>query len=196
MKNYELLLIISGKLQETEIPAAIDEIKKVFTKYDVKIVDENIWGNMRLAYEIKHQRTGTYVLWHVSVENTNVAGLNRDLQVTDNVLRFLFVEQPTHGKTITPPNLVVDEKETMADGKGGKDRKTEKAAGKEKTPAEEKAAPKEKPVKEEKVDPVSTAPTEKPDVVDSAKKPAETSDKTDEGEDLDKKLDDILNEQI
>lgn len=132
MKNYELLLIISGKVAESDVPATILEIKKIFTKYDAKILDEAIWGNMKLAYEIKHQRTGTYVLWHLGMEPANVGGLNRELQVADNVLRFLLVDQPKHGKTIDAPNKRVEEKEGIA---GSKDKMSTESTGSSKEPA-------------------------------------------------------------
>ncbi len=179
MKNYELLLIISGKVAESDVPATIVEIKKIFTKNDAKILDEAIWGTMKLAYEIKHQRTGTYVLWHLSVEPANVGGLNGDLQVADNVLRFLLIDQPTHGKTIDPPNKRVEEKEGMGPEKSNK--------GTDKSGAS---------VKKEKMSTESTGSTKEAAIVNTPVKEAESAKKPASSGDLDTKLDEILKEQI
>jgi small subunit ribosomal protein S6 len=103
MKPYELLLILSGKLSEQETPAAITEVKELFKKFGVTIDKETVWGRLKLAYEIKGQTLGTYMLWQLSIEPAKVGGLSRELEVSDNVLRFLLTDRPAHGREIAAP---------------------------------------------------------------------------------------------
>lgn len=192
MKNYELLLIISGKVKEPDVPPIVEEIKKIFTKHAAKILDEAVWGNMRLAYEIKHQTSGTYVLWHLGIEPAQTAALSSDLQVADGILRFLLIEAPKHGKTIEPPNKRTEEKAEEKEGGrvevGGRaESREKKAIGVGETETTEKG---------EKVSPQSTGSTDEPTKVSSAKKPPEEAVKPASGEDLDKRLDEILGEEI
>lgn len=109
MQTYELLLILSGKLKGSDVKSALDVVKKVLSKHEAKIVDENIWGLMKLAYSIKRQEDGTYVLWHLNIEPDRVSALDKELLITENVLRFLLIKAPKHGKKIDSP-LKVEEK--------------------------------------------------------------------------------------
>lgn len=114
MQNYELLLIISDKIKETELPAALSNVKKVFDKYSAKISEENIWGLMKLAYPIKKRDQGYYILWGLSMEPSQVVKLSDELKIVENVLRFLLTEKPKHGQTIESPAKVKEREEKEA----------------------------------------------------------------------------------
>jgi len=111
MKRYELLLILSSKLQDAEVSSATDAIKKLFEKYGASVKEENIWGRMKLAYEIKREKSGIYALWQLEVEPEKTAALQADIQVADHVIRFLFAAAPKHGKTIESPIAVAAKEE-------------------------------------------------------------------------------------
>ena len=174
MNKYELLLIIPGKVKDSDLPASMAELKALFTKYGAEIVNEIVWGRMKLSYEIKHEKTGVYVLWHLNVEPSKAQGLQNELNVSENVLRYLFIDAPTHGKTIPSPIQVrLEEKEReMREGTSGKS--TGEKEGSRGGFRKKSAAPVE-----------SAASAESP-----AKAPASKK------EGLDKKLEDILGEEI
>ncbi|MNC21005.1 30S ribosomal protein S6 [compost metagenome] len=48
-------------------------------------------GKRRLAYEINKMRDGFYVLVHFSAEPAVVSELDRVLKISDEVIRFLIV---------------------------------------------------------------------------------------------------------
>ncbi|MFO0702342.1 MAG: 30S ribosomal protein S6 [Candidatus Andersenbacteria bacterium] len=102
-KRYELMVVVSGKVADPEVPAVAAEAKKVFTKHDVTVVDETVWGRLKFAYEIKHEKIGTYLLWHLDVLASRIRDLDAELRTTDHVLRFLLIEAPKHGAVIAAP---------------------------------------------------------------------------------------------
>ena len=55
------------------------------------VLPASIWGKKRLAYVIKKQREGNYVLMVVEGGPALVKELERRLRVTDGVLRFITV---------------------------------------------------------------------------------------------------------
>ncbi len=57
-----------------------------------KVTRNESLGKIKLAYPIKHQRHGTYVLVHFEVEPSVVAGIDRMLRLSDEVLRHIIVD--------------------------------------------------------------------------------------------------------
>lgn len=102
-KSYELMAILSGKLKDAEIPTTLAEVKKAFAKHGAKVTKEQLWGRLKFAYEIAHERAGTYALWQFDLEPSKVRALDAELRVTDHVLRFLLTDTPKHGATIEAP---------------------------------------------------------------------------------------------
>jgi small subunit ribosomal protein S6 len=55
------------------------------------VVKSDKWGSRKLAYEIKKQKKGTYVLVDFAGQTSIVAELERMLKIDDNILKFLTV---------------------------------------------------------------------------------------------------------
>jgi|GEM_PF-4073966 len=116
-KNYELLLVLSGAVKESAVKPALAEVAKLFAKYNAKVTAESLWGSLKLAYPIKHQTHGTYMLWRLSMEPTSANKLTGELEVAENVIRFLLTEQPKNTQPITAP-VMDDRRDGGRDGKG------------------------------------------------------------------------------
>ncbi|MFH0831119.1 MAG: 30S ribosomal protein S6 [Parcubacteria group bacterium] len=143
-KAYEVLLILSGALNETALPAAAKEITAVFTKHGAKVTAESIWGRIKMAYPIKHQTHGNYVLWRITIDPQQIAKLGAELRVQESVLRFLLTEQPKNAWPITLPKLTDERREAEAAKR--ESAKKPEAVDKSKTAAEPaKPAPDDKP---------------------------------------------------
>jgi small subunit ribosomal protein S6 len=50
----------------------------------------DIWGKRRLAYEIRKQREGNYVLINLSITPTATAALEQNLRYTETLMRHLL----------------------------------------------------------------------------------------------------------
>src|SRR5208283_1390832 len=57
-----------------------------------EILVSRLWEERRLAYPIKGQRKGTYWLIYLSLDSLQLAGLRRQLDITETILRFLFLK--------------------------------------------------------------------------------------------------------
>lgn len=69
-----------------------DAVTGMFTKHGAKILSSRRWDERRLAYPIKGQQRGTFLLMYVSVDTQNLGGIRRDLQFNESLLRSLIVE--------------------------------------------------------------------------------------------------------
>jgi small subunit ribosomal protein S6 len=93
MQQYELLYIVPAQFADTEIDGIRERVGKMVEQAGAKVVRNESLGKIRLAYPVKRQRHGTYVLVHFDAEASAVAGLDRALRLADEVLRHIVVER-------------------------------------------------------------------------------------------------------
>ena len=86
MRNYELMVILDPELEERTIAPSLDRFLTVVTKAGGTVKTE-IWGRRRLAYEIKKQAEGIYVVVMMTAEPATVQELDRQLGLNESVLR-------------------------------------------------------------------------------------------------------------
>ncbi len=88
MRKYETLIVLRNTLEETERTALIEKFKAIIEKEGtVTKVDE--WGAKKLAYEIQKLKEGYYVLVEFDAEPTLPKELERNLKISDDVLRYM-----------------------------------------------------------------------------------------------------------
>jgi small subunit ribosomal protein S6 len=128
--NYELLYIVHPDL-ESSIDKSIDRVRSYVEKRDGKIIYEENWGKRKLAYPINKNDVGIYVLWYFNAPKNKIAGIEKDLRINEEVMRFML--------------LVAEEK------KEAKPKKEKPAAAKTEIKAEVATEAKTKTKKETKV---------------------------------------------
>lgn len=88
---YEVLFIADPNLGEAELDALAAQVQGYVEKEGGRIQRVEKWGKKRLAYVVKKQREGNYVLLVIEGGTALVKELERRLRVTDGVLRFITV---------------------------------------------------------------------------------------------------------
>lgn len=89
-RKYELMYILNPVTGEEELNALNERIKTLLeTNGTVENID--LWGKKRLAYEIDDQREGFYGLIHFSAEAEAPKEIERNLKITDGVMRYLII---------------------------------------------------------------------------------------------------------
>ena len=91
MHDYELVLVISPEVDEENIPTTVDKVTKFITGKGGTIVEVNRWGKRKFAYPIKHFTEGEYVLTQFKLEFTLAKELEKNLQISEEILRHLLV---------------------------------------------------------------------------------------------------------
>jgi small subunit ribosomal protein S6 len=69
-----------------------DAVTGIFTKHGAKILSSRRWEERRLAYPIKAQNRGTYLLVYFSSDPQGLAAMRRELQFNESLLRYLLVD--------------------------------------------------------------------------------------------------------
>ncbi len=167
-QHYEILLIFSIKLEEKEREAVLSKIFGYITTEEGKVSEPEHWGNKQLAYEIKHQTNGYYVLAEFDLAKDKLKKLDADLRLLPEILRYLITIKHLKSESEIAKEKMIQEK--IAEKKI--------LAAKEEVAAKEK----EKPVPVAKI--VKDKKKEKSDAGKISL------------DDLDDKLDEILKEKI
>jgi small subunit ribosomal protein S6 len=89
-QNYESVLVLSTKLGEEGIKAAVEKFTAMISEAaKLESVDE--WGKRRLAYAINYETEGYYVLFTFTSAPAFPAELDRVYKITDGVLRSMII---------------------------------------------------------------------------------------------------------
>lgn len=89
MRRYELMLIIRPDAPDEKAAAVIDRTTRYVVASGGQIVKVAPWGRRRLAYPIDRHRDGSYHIVVFESPAEAIAELERSLQITEEVLRYL-----------------------------------------------------------------------------------------------------------
>jgi small subunit ribosomal protein S6 len=90
MRNYELICIVQPDLDETAFNETVERVKGWITDAGGKIDKVDVWGKRKLAYLIRKQREGQYVLLNVSLPAEATAELDRNIRFLEPVMRYML----------------------------------------------------------------------------------------------------------
>jgi len=91
MKKYEVMYILRSNLDAEAIKAEVENVNKIFTSNDSKVLETKEWGLRELAYEIEHNKKGYYVWMLVEANNKAVAEFNRIAGYSEQIIRHIVV---------------------------------------------------------------------------------------------------------
>ena len=91
MKLYETVLIARQDISQSQVEEIIKNLKTLITESKGKILKEEYWGLKTLAYRIKKNRKGHYVLLNIEVDNSTLIEFERIMRLNEDILRFLTI---------------------------------------------------------------------------------------------------------
>ena len=90
MRKYELVCIVNPDLDETAFNGVIEKVKGWIIGAGGSADKIDVWGRKRLAYQIKKQREGQYVLFNISIEPATTTALDQYLRFLEPVIRYML----------------------------------------------------------------------------------------------------------
>lgn len=96
MRDYELTLVFRADLEEEARNQLLERILGWLPRNgneDDSDPTLNHWGRRQLAYPIKKQNEGYYVMVEVEMESVGLDELERNISYLDEVLRHLLVRK-------------------------------------------------------------------------------------------------------
>ncbi|HEY3637628.1 MAG TPA: 30S ribosomal protein S6 [Rhizomicrobium sp.] len=92
MALYEHLLIARQDISAQQVDALATHLKTIIEGEGGKVEKQEYWGLRSLAYRIKKNRKGHYVLLNINAPANAVQELERQLKINEDVLRSLTVK--------------------------------------------------------------------------------------------------------
>ena len=98
--HYELLAIVDGRIADTELDGFRTTLEETLKKHVSQIHYTHNLGRRKLAYPIKHEGHGIYLLCEFDAEGDAIKKLERALSLTTEILRHCIERRKTIGAPI------------------------------------------------------------------------------------------------
>lgn len=92
MANYESVLIARQDLGASQINTLVSDLSEVIKKEGGEVVKVDNWGLKNLAYRIKKNRKGYYVLLNIVAPAKAVAEYERLVRLNEDIIRYMTVK--------------------------------------------------------------------------------------------------------
>ena len=92
MTKYESVLIARQDLGASQVSNIVSEMSNVIANQGGEVVRVDNWGLKNLAYRIKKNRKGHYVLLNISAPAQAIAEYERLLRVNEDIIRYMTVK--------------------------------------------------------------------------------------------------------
>ncbi len=134
MRDYEVLYIVRADLDDEKVQDVVKRVNTLIERSGRVAERTNLWGKRKLAYEVKHQKEGSYVLQDFRIDPQRIPELEAALKITEEVLRHLIVRKPEKAApapAVAPPPAevvlepIAAEPEVAAAGRSHGDREQE-----------------------------------------------------------------------
>lgn len=93
MKKYEIMYIINPTVLEEARESVMAKVNEILTEAGAIIAKSDKWGERKLAYPIEKKKTGFYVLTTLEIDGTKLVDVERKLNITESVMRYILVKQ-------------------------------------------------------------------------------------------------------
>jgi small subunit ribosomal protein S6 len=117
LRDYEVLYIVRADIDDDKVQDAVKRVNTLIERSGGHAEKTNLWGKRKLAYEVKHQKEGAYVLQDFQLDPDRVPELESSLKITEEVLRHLIVRKPEKAvvaAAATPPAAGVASEQPVA----------------------------------------------------------------------------------
>jgi small subunit ribosomal protein S6 len=90
-KLYEAMFLIDSAQAGSDWDGTMAAVKRVLERADAEVVYLEKWADRRLAFEIDHKTRGTYILCYFRTGGSKIAGIEKDVNLSEQILRVLIL---------------------------------------------------------------------------------------------------------
>ena len=104
MNKFEVVLIFNPDLATTKLLQEIEKFKSMVTSESAIIINQEDWGLRDLSYNINKFKKAFYSFFQIEASGTIVKNLNKELNQSENLIRYIFVKVKNHQELPTKLN--------------------------------------------------------------------------------------------
>ena len=91
MPFYENVFISRQDVSATQVEALTEQFATIVKDHGGEVTKREYWGLRNLAFRIKKNRKGHYVLMNISAPAAAIAEMERNMRINEDVLRHMTV---------------------------------------------------------------------------------------------------------
>ena len=131
MSLYETVIIIRQETSTQQVEALADTFEDIVKQSGGSVKKRENWGLRSLAYKIKKNKKGHYILLNIEAPPTAIHEMERVMRLNEDILRYLTlrIDEIDEGPSIPAQNLARIERSTK--GFSSKTEDTENSEPKE-----------------------------------------------------------------
>ena len=120
---YETMYILRPDIAEDEVNNHIDKYNKLLEEFGGTIIDSQMRGKRRLAYQIAKHREGIYVQLSHQGDGQHIFKIEKAMRLSEDVIRYMTVKQegplptPRPSSKNTSQSNIKDMPETKGESK-------------------------------------------------------------------------------
>jgi small subunit ribosomal protein S6 len=117
LNHYELLYLVAANYTEDELAPVKEKVKELIKKASGQITAEDSFGKKKLAYPIKKNHQGYYLLFEFDLEGENLKELDKNLTLTNEILRHMIAKKPIRAQVTNKKPRIARPKAEVVDAK-------------------------------------------------------------------------------
>ncbi|MFB6277777.1 MAG: 30S ribosomal protein S6 [Halothece sp.] len=147
LNNYETMYIIRPDITEDQVSQEVERYQQFLKQRGVEDLTIRNHGKKRLAYKIGKHQDGIYVQMNYRVDGSVIAPLQREMRISENVIRFLTLsvseipKAPAEGEASPQPATSINTPTTEPATEASPTRDSEAEMGTAAASAEETPSP-------------------------------------------------------
>ena len=127
MRLYESVIIARQDVSTAQVEAMTDEFTAIIEKTGGSIHKKEYWGLRSLAYRIKKNRKGHYVMLNLETDSKTLDEYERIMSLNEDILRFMTI---SIDEVDAEPSVMMQVKTE----RGSKDRRDDRRSDKDDRP--------------------------------------------------------------
>jgi small subunit ribosomal protein S6 len=96
MALYEHVFIARQDVSQQQVEALTEQYSTLIKEQGGSVGKTEYWGLRNLAFKVKKNRKGHYTLMNIDAPHTAVAEMERQMGISDDVIRFLTIRVDEH----------------------------------------------------------------------------------------------------
>ena len=143
MRYYELIYIVNSNVERKKVDQVMKDVGERLEKAGSKLINHTVWGKKKLAYPIRGNTYGTYILAHFNGgDNKKLSEFDSWLKLSGLAIRHMIVKLDKEPEVVEILSQGEAENDTSKDkleekeDKNSNDEKVEKEDSEDKTKKE------------------------------------------------------------
>lgn len=114
MPFYESTFVVRQDVSTQEVEKITEQFAAVISEFKGSVVKKEYWGLLNLAYKIKKNRKGHYMMLALDVPVDCIAELERKYKLHNDVIRYLTIKVDAISEDPSPMMKRKDSREKAA----------------------------------------------------------------------------------